>query len=137
MKKMIIGLSLPLHVLWLCVVVMGCGASASYHTKQVQDNSVQKMTVGDVQREIYVGMSGSDVVSVLGSPNIVTTDEKRRETWVYDKMASIRAYSTSPGKWLIGGEAGATSSSQKTLTIIIKFDDDKKVRDFAYHSSSF
>jgi hypothetical protein len=33
--------------------------------------------------------------------------------------------------------AGASSTSQRTLTVIIKFDGNHKVRDYAYHSSSF
>ena len=33
--------------------------------------------------------------------------------------------------------AGAASTSQRTLTIIIKFDRDQRVRDFAYHTSRF
>ena len=36
-----------------------------------------------------------------------------------------------------GRTAGAASTTQKTLTVIIKFDQDKKVRDFAYHASKF
>ena len=36
-----------------------------------------------------------------------------------------------------GRSTGAASTSQKTLTVIIKFDEAKKVRDFAYHTSSF
>jgi len=37
------------------------------------------------------------VATVLGSPNIVTTDTERRETWVYDKISSEVAYSESEG----------------------------------------
>jgi len=33
--------------------------------------------------------------------------------------------------------AGAQSKTQKTLTVIIKYDENKSVRDFAYHSSKF
>ena len=55
------------------------------------------MTVGKVQKEIRVGMSGADVASALGSPNIVSTDEERREVWIYDKIATDRAYSSSSG----------------------------------------
>jgi hypothetical protein len=36
-----------------------------------------------------------------------------------------------------GRSTGAASTPQKTLTVIIKFDGAKKVRDFAYHTSSF
>ena len=33
----------------------------------------------------------------MGAPNIVTTDEDRREVWIYDKIATEAAYSTSSG----------------------------------------
>lgn len=118
----------------------------------------ERLTVGTVQREIRVGMSGAEVLEVLGSPNIVSTDDKRREVWVYDKISTNRVHSTSSGGisalilggalvggGLLGGaagpsyssSAGASASSQRTLTVIIKFSEDKKVRDFAYHTSRF
>jgi hypothetical protein len=87
---------------------------------------------------------------VLGSPNIVTTDDQRQETWIYDKISSEVTYSRSSGTivGLIFGSsgggagigttsAGATATSQRTLTVIIKFDGDIRVRDFAYHTSRF
>ena len=131
----------------------GC-MSAGQHKAAVQDDTADKLTVGTVQREIRVGMSGAEVIQVLGSPNVVTTDENRREVWVYDKMSTETAYSTSSGGVaaliLAGaapvaggagggmeGSAGATSRSQRTLTVVIKFDDNKAVRDFSYRYSSF
>ena len=137
----------------------GC-MSAQDHAADVNaaQQAGDKVTVGTVQREIRVGMSGADVAQVLGSPNIVTTDEQRREVWVYDKISTTNAYSYSSGgvsvlalggglvgSALVGGAvvpsasggAGASSTSQRTLTIVIKFDEEKKVRDFAYHTSSF
>jgi len=115
------------------------GCSADYHAGEVQKGlQGNKITVGTVQQEITVGMSSAAVVEAIGSPNVVTTDEKRREVWVYDKIATDVA--TSGGGWtllLLGQSAGSASKSQRTLTIIIKFDEDKKVRDFAYHTSRF
>ena len=122
----------------LCVFAAGC-ASAGYQRRQVQDDSGDRLTVGAVQRKITVGMSSAGVAEILGSPNIVTTDEERREVWVYDKIATDVVYSTSDAgiKFLTIGSSGAMSTSQRTLTIVIKFDHDSKVRDFAYHSSKF
>ncbi len=114
--------------------------SASKHADQVQNNG--NISVGVVQKEIKVGMSGAGVIQALGSPNIVSTDEKRREVWIYDKVATDTVNSSSSG-WvfavLAGGQSrsGATSRSQRTLTVIIKFDDQGLVRDFAYHTSKF
>lgn len=118
--------------------LVGC-ASASYHRQQVQDDKGDKITVGTVQRKITIGMSSAEVAQVLGSPNIVTTDEERRENWVYDKISTNIVYSTSDAgiKFLTVGESGAVSKNQRTLTIIIKFDNNSNVRDFAYHYSSF
>jgi len=110
--------------------------------KSVKSDAGDRVTVGKVQREIRIGMPSAQVIEVLGSPNLVSTDENRLEVWVYDKIATDVSYSNNAGGvWLIlgavGGNSGAASTSQRTLTIVVKFDVDKKVRDFAYHSSSF
>ncbi len=144
------------HVFWgflLIALVTGC-QSAAFHRQQVQDDSTDRVTVGKVQKEIRIGMSGADVAEVLGSPNIVSTDEQRREVWIYDKIATDQAYSDSRGSAMalilgwggsaagaaggsMSSSAGASSTSQRTLTVIIKFDKEGKVRDFAYHTSRF
>lgn len=112
-------------------------------------NYDEDLTVGAVQRDIYVGMSGAEVASVLGSPNIVTTDEYRNEAWIYDKISSQSIDTETFGvtgtlRFLddwgpIGGtsRSNESSSSQRTLTVIIKFDEYGEVRDFAYHTSRF
>ncbi len=141
----------------LGLFLTGC-MSAQEHRQAVSDDGGNRLTVGTVQKEIRVGMTGGQVAEVLGSPNIVNTDEERREVWIYDKISTERAYSTSSGglsTLILGGApvgvgalgggvgggynqgAGASSTTQKTLTIIIKFDKQSKVRDFAYHTSKF
>ncbi len=139
---------------FLAAFLLGGCKTAAQHKAEVQDDSSDRMTVGKVQKEIRVGMSGADVAQTLGSPNIVSTDEERREVWIYDKIATDQAYSSSSGGisalilgfgpgvvGAVGGggnaSAGASSTSQRTLTVIIKFDKEGKVRDFAYHTSRF
>jgi len=135
------------------VLLTGC-MTAPQHHEAVTDDSSDRVTVGRVQKEIKVGMSGAEVAAVLGSPNVVTTDEQRREVWIYDKIATETVYSTSSGGigaliLAFGSSAagavapsgsqasGARSVSQRTFTVIIKYDPDKKVRDFAYHTTRF
>lgn len=130
-------------------VLTGC--SATHHAADVREaDELDRVTVGTVQKEIRIGMSATEVASVLGSPNIVSTDEERLETWIYDKISSDVTYSRSSGTIVglvfgsSGGGAGAgstsagsTASSQRTLTVIIKFDENDQVRDFSYHTSRF
>lgn len=146
MKKIFLSLGLSATLL--------CGCTAGMHKDAVSDDTKDRISVANVQREIKVGMSGADVVAVLGSPNMVTTDSERREIWVYDKVATERVYSTSEGGLglLLGGvgsamlgagsgsahqSSGASSTAQRTLTIIIKFNSDNTVRDYSYRQSSF
>lgn len=125
-----------------CMAVLA-GCNAVQHAASTQEGlQGTRLTVGTVQKEIRKGMSGAEVAEALGSPNIVSTDEQGREVWIYDKISTDRVQSESSGYGtliLLGyrGSAGASSTSQQTLTIIIKFDHDKKVRDFAYHTSRF
>jgi outer membrane protein assembly factor BamE (lipoprotein component of BamABCDE complex) len=135
------------------MLMSGCQTAAD-HRQAVRDDSGDRLTVGKVQREIRVGMTSGDVISTLGAPNIVTTDEQRREVWVYDKISTDRAYSSSSGGVNVlflgfggaggalggagtSGSSGASSTSQRTLTVIIKFDSESRVRDFAYQTSTF
>ena len=122
--------------------LVGCALLDSY-------GSDRDLTVGTVQREIRIGMSGAEVATALGSPNIVSTDEHRNEVWIYDKISSHSVQTqthTAPATLMLFDSLGPItttssgerrSSSQRSLTVIIKFDEDKKVYDFAYHTSRF
>lgn len=126
------------NILILMLVVF---ISACSHPVSVGPNATN-LTVGKVQGEIKEGMPASSVARILGSPNIVTTDENRREVWIYDKVSSnsVNTSNSGFGSIIILGVSTSQSestTSQKTLTIIIKFDKDKKVRDFAYNYTQF
>lgn len=132
MTRKFVMFSAVLSILFLT----GCVGS----TQTIKEGD--KLTVAKVQREIKVGMSSSDVVEVLGTPNMVTTDDARRETWVYDRISTqVDSSGSSSGVWLLivgaSGNKNSTTSSQRTLTIIVKFDENSKVRDFSYRTSSF
>ena len=116
------------------LILAGCSKTATEHRAEVEDSTTDKITVGNVQREVRTGMSGAEIASILGSPNTVSTDTDRNEVWVYDKMSTTTASSSN---YFLFSPAGAISSNQKTLTVIIKFDKNKEVRDFSYRQSSF
>jgi outer membrane protein assembly factor BamE (lipoprotein component of BamABCDE complex) len=125
--------------LGMCLAVVTGGCQSGGGRAEIKED---RLTVGKVQGEIKVGMPASQVAELLGSPNIVTTDEKRREVWIYDKVSSDRvdtASSTYASIIILGARSDESSSSQRqrTLTVIIKYDEEKKVRDFAYNYTQF
>ncbi|MDR3112255.1 MAG: hypothetical protein LBU55_03680 [Elusimicrobiota bacterium] len=119
------------------VFLSGCASSVNKNIAKEE-----RLTVAKAQRQIKIGMSSSDVIEVLGSPNMITTDDQRREMWVYDRVSTqIDSSSSASGIWLLlvgfDGEKHTSRTSQKSLTIVIKFDKENRVRDFAYRSSKF
>lgn len=135
------------RILFLLVIVtavtqiFGC-MSARDHSGAVRGTTDRDLTVGTVQKEIRKGMGGAEVAEALGSPNIVTKDSDGNETWVYDKIATEVTYSQSQSAlflilWGEARQSGAVSSTQRTLTVVIKFNDKSKVDSFSYHSSKF
>ncbi|GJQ29440.1 MAG: hypothetical protein HBSAPP03_13240 [Phycisphaerae bacterium] len=133
----------PLYLsLATSLVVIGCTAQQHARSVARADEEGTQLTVGNVQRSIDKGMTGGQVAEALGSPNIVSTDENGREVWIYDRFATEVVASSSSSGWyfLIGAagqSSGAARSSQRSLTVIVKFDEAKRVRDVAYHSSKF
>ena len=111
-------------------------------------------TLGLVQKELRPGLSQADVAERLGCPNIVARETDGREAWVYDKVSSERetsgqnvgvggAGSGAGGSFwgALGVTAGKRSersrSSQRTLTVVIRFSAAGAVESFTWHDSRF
>ena len=129
------------RVSWIFSILASLALAACQQPPPPQPEG-EKLTVGKVQGEIKVGMDAASVAEILGTPNIVTTDEQRREVWIYDKVSSERVDTarSAYGTIIILGanrSSSERSTTQRTLTIIIKYDEEKKVRDFAYNYTQF
>ena len=123
----------------LSLILSACSGMDNREYVANKDNG---LTVAKAQASLHKGMTGDQVVSAMGSPNIVTSGANGTETWVYDKVSTENIYANAGGGFNIllagaSGNTGASSTTQKTLTIIVKFDANKQVSDVAYHQSSF
>jgi hypothetical protein len=113
-----------------------------------------ELTLGLVQREVKNGSTGDEVIRALGSPNQVTRDGHGREVWAYDRVASERIESVESGSLVggvvgtsgnttgaVGGHAGRKNTrertSQKTLTVVVRFDAEQRVSAVTIHSTRF
>ncbi|HXY41056.1 MAG TPA: hypothetical protein VEQ10_15395 [Vicinamibacteria bacterium] len=111
-------------------------------------------TLGLVQRELRAGLSQTEVVEKLGSPNLLTRDGHGREAWVYDKVSSeFESSGHHLGVAGVGSGAGASvggilglsagrhaekeSSSQRTLTVVVRFSEAGLVETFSWRDSRF
>ncbi len=122
----------------LALTSFSCQAGRFYDETYCES---KRMELGLVQRTICEGMYQDQVALNLGSPNIITQDKNKKETWIYDKIATEARQSGSKGLILFcqtGADHVARQEvSQKTLTVVIKFNVEKQVESLSYHSSKF
>lgn len=108
------------------------------------------LTLGAIQRSIKTGMSTAEVMDSAGSPNLVTRGRNGRESWVYDRFATetseqgfqiggggIGGGGSFLGALGLGGSRRKSSTSQRTLMLVVTFGRDGMVESFTYRSSKF
>ena len=128
-------------VLFLSFVLTGCAMQAP--TAPAESND---FTLGKVQSQLREGMSSSQVVSLLGSPNLVTSTKDGGEAWTYDKISQESESSSISGAGagssgnffgIFGGGRSKSSNSSKNLTLIVKLNADGILTDFKYQSIKY
>lgn len=162
MNKKIFGILLCLSI---SLPVFAAKLEGKVNKQTPTPSQEQELTVGTVQKYVHVGMGQDEVAIALGSPNIVTQDENGKETWIYDKVGSsvtARNKNESSAENAMGiryfwhglltfttlglihkdvkpelKDVAQVVSTQKTLTIVIKFDRTNKVESYTYHMSKF
>lgn len=108
------------------------------------DTRNSALTSGNVSMNLVVGQTNqAEVLEKFGAPNIVTMDGQRNEVWSYQRHATVSQASGGSSYWTIvlvgsGQYAEGFQQSQRTITLIIKFDPKTKVvSDFHSRTSDF
>lgn len=102
-----------------------------------------ELTHGNVQMNVEVGKtSQTDVLETFGAPNITSIDGSGQEVWTYQRNATVSQSSSSSSYWTIilagqNSSAAGFEQTQRTMTLIIKFDANGVVSDFRSRSSNF
>jgi len=135
------------HVLGLVALLSVSQAVLAADAKAPRETS---LTLGAIQLSVKAGMSSTELMEMAGSPNLVTRGRNGRESWVYDRFATE---SSEQGFQVGGGGMGAggsflgavgvtggkkkSSTTQRTLMLVVTFGPDGLVESFTYRSSKF
>jgi outer membrane protein assembly factor BamE (lipoprotein component of BamABCDE complex) len=125
-----------------CIILLFAGCEST-KPNSIPPTTSNPLTHGNVQLTLKKGITTqTEVLEKFGAPNITTLDASGKEVWTYQKQATVaNAAANDAGIWLIfvgssKSESGFEQSS-RTMTLIIKFDENKIVYDFNSFSSSF
>ena len=97
------------------------------------------LTTGQVQMTLKKGITTkTQVLETFGSPNITTRDGNGREVWTYQRQAEM-ATSTNGYLTVIfaGGSTSGFERSSRSITLIIKFDENDVVSDYNSMTTNF
>jgi hypothetical protein len=137
----------------LVVLILGAVTAGASDKKAAKEN-MATFSLGLVQKELRPGLSQADVVEHLGAPNILMKDPAGRESWVYDKVSSeVELTSGGVGVGGVGSGVGGSfwgllgvtaskksekvRSTQRTLTVVVRFSPAGTVESFTWHNSRF
>ena len=130
---------------FLCVLLAFSSMSCASQNQRQGPTEEERnpLTHGNVQLHLRIGQtSQAQVLDVFGPPDIATIDGSGKEVWTYKKSASVSRSSTGGGGFflLLGGYSRSSSSAENTqrrMTLLIKFNQQKIVSDFKSRTSSF
>jgi hypothetical protein len=97
------------------------------------------LTHGQVQTSLVKGVTTqTQVLEIFGSPNVTSLDAEGHEVWTYQRHATTARGSSAYGTLvLFGGSVGGFEQSSKSMTLIVKFNAKKIVKDFNSLYSNF
>jgi hypothetical protein len=136
--------------MFLFLTVLGCTQKQVYQQDLQKEQISQPnqrdirpqpspLSYGLVTSKVKKGItSQSELIRLFGGPNITTIDSDGTETWVYDKTdneSEILDSFFSLGYY--GARQKKYSNTIKTITVIIKFNKDKTVKDFSARAAYF
>ncbi|MEZ4750875.1 MAG: hypothetical protein R3B54_09720 [Bdellovibrionota bacterium] len=124
-----------MRIIWVILLVGlclgGCSSAPPAADKQI--------TLGNFKTKILRGKtSQEEVMRLLGSPSITTTNAQGNPVWTYTRQPFDRKnQSFAGGITLYGGDDSFTSSSSSSYDIILTFDSRSHVQDYSVIASEF
>jgi len=101
--------------------------------------SSSNLTVGTVEKEIVKGKTTqAEILSLFGSPNLVTKNSEGEEVWNYNRMAYTTKTGSDGGSLLLwGGSRAMSTATTKSFDLILTFDQNDIVKNYSVISASY
>ena len=121
----------------LTIFLIGCSNTSTIPEQK------SNLTVGMIKKEIIKGKTTqSDILSIFGSPNIITTNSKGNEVWNYSKSSYQSEVNDRGFGWsllLVGNSKNSvlSNSSTSSMDLIIIFNSKEILEDYKVISSNF
>jgi outer membrane protein assembly factor BamE (lipoprotein component of BamABCDE complex) len=127
-------------VIFTTLTLVGCSSPSVPPLIETKSKEVEKISVASAQK-LKVGDGATEVIKVLGSPNIITKSKSGNESWVYDRVSEHFELIQSSGKdgfiFSRSTEQTRRASSTKTFIVVVDFDEKNLISNIAYRFTQF
>ena len=119
---------------WFIGCLLLTAACAAKQTPQKSN-----LTYGNVKKNVIKGKTTqTEVLQLLGSPNIVTKNTKGQEVWTYTRQSfDAKSGSFGGGIIILGGQKAFSSAATSSFDLIVTFNQNEVVEDYSVVASQF
>ncbi len=134
-------MKIPRHALLfvpLCAgLVLASAGCATFPENQEKANS--PLTAGNVSLTLKKGATTkAEVLTIFGSPNLVTKNRAADEVWNYNRMAFTTRVGEDAGSLIFwGGSRAVSTATTKSFDLMITFDANDVVKDYSVIQASY
>jgi hypothetical protein len=134
--------------LGLAIFATGCGSGPGGGASRAHSDGRSQLRADAQHRaEVHAGVKRNqttqeELVRTFGPPNVTTQDGTGLETWVYERgPGQTRGPAPADGYRLStffgAGDPSGANGEANNVTVIVKFNPDRTVRDYSVRQSTF
>jgi outer membrane protein assembly factor BamE (lipoprotein component of BamABCDE complex) len=121
-------------------ILLSCAVKTDLPILDEYAARAETVTVASAQK-ISIGFDQTQVIKILGSPNIITKSKEQNESWVYDRISEQYEFIQNPNSkdWIFQNPENRFKEARtsKTFIVVIDFDEDGLVKDLSYRYTQY
>jgi len=129
-----------LYLLIIIIITMSCASKLELPITEYSSSEVERISIASASR-LSVGDDQTQVIKVLGTPNIITKNKIGNESWVYDKVSNqyefVQNNNSREFFFQKPDQRSKGASTSKTFIVVIDFNDKSLIKDISYRFTQY
>ena len=126
--------------LTMVILLHGCAQTSNVPLLEEKSKEIDRISIASAQT-LKVGDSTTEIIKILGTPNIITKNKDGNESWVYDRVSDQYEFvqSDSKGSYVFSNPTRTikSASAKKTFIVVIDFDKNSLISAISYRFTQF
>ena len=134
------ALSMKSKIFFIVFLLASCTSRLDLPIIDDSSAEVERLSVSSASK-LLIGDDQTQVIKVLGTPNIITRNKTGDESWVFDRVSEqyefVQNNNSREFIFQKPDQRVKEGRSSKTFIVIIDFDDSKLIKDISYRFTQY